>query len=136
MIEQAIYKLLADDAAVGAIAADRISPNQRLQGTALPAVVYNVNEIEPFRNLAGSSLLTAAQLEVTAIADTYASARTLSEAVIVALSSGVGAIAGTGVTIVASRYVSETPTDTGTGEGEEDLPYEVKSTYTIHYTET
>lgn len=135
MIEKAIFTLLAADAGVGAICADRISPHQRLQGTALPAVVYNVTEIEPFRNLSEASTLTAAQLQVTAIADTYAAARALSSACIAAISGGLGVIAGTGVTLVASRWVSESPTDTGTGEGEEDLPYEVQSTYTIHYTE-
>jgi len=135
MIEKAIFTLLAADAGVGAICADRISPHQRLQGTALPAVVYNVTEIEPFRNLSNASALTSAQLQITAIADTYADARALSSACIAAMSGGLGLIAGTGVTLVASRWVSESPTDTGTGEGEEDLPYEVQSTYTIHYTE-
>lgn len=135
MIEQAIYTLLAADAAVGAIAADRISPHQRLQGTALPAITYTVQELEAFRHLGGSSNLKAAQIECTSIADTYAVARELSEAVITEMASASGLVGSTGVTVIASRFLNETPVDTGIGEGEEDLPFEVQSAFTIHYTE-
>ena len=65
MIEQAIYTILAGNAAVGAIAGDRISPHQRVQGTALPAVVYQVEDLEPMRGLSGTVGLTSATLSVT-----------------------------------------------------------------------
>lgn len=135
MIEQALYTLLAADAAVGAIAADRISPHQRLQGTELPAITYTFEELEAFRHLGGSSNLKAAQVQCTSIADTYAVARELSEAVIAEMSSASGAVGSTGITIIASRFLNEQPVDTGIGEGEEDLPFQVQSTFTIHYTE-
>ena len=132
MIEQAIYTILAGSSAVGALAGDRISPHQRVQGTALPAVVYVVDEFEPIRGLAGTVSLTAATVTVTAIANTYSGARGLAAAVIGALNGAAGTY---GSTVIKSlHYSQQQPTDTGIGEGEEDLPYEVQTQYRIHYT--
>jgi hypothetical protein len=132
MIEQAIYTILAGNAAVGAIAGDRISPHQRVQGTALPAVVYQVEDLEPMRGLSGTVGLTSATLSVTAIAETYSSSRSLAAAVIGALNGAAGTYGS--VVITSLHYAQQTPTDTGIGEGEEDLPYEVLTQYRIHYT--
>ena len=131
MIEQTIYTILAGHAGVGAIAGDRISPHQRLQGTALPALVYQLEDLEPIRGLAGTAGLTAATLTVTAIATTYAGARGLAAAVISALNGATGTY---GSTVISSiHYSQQTPLDAGIGEGEEDLPYEVSTQYRIHY---
>jgi len=130
-IEQAIYTILAGDTAVGAIAGDRISPHQRIQGTVLPAVTYVVDDFEPFRGISGTAGLTAATLTVTAIANTYSDAKGLSAALIAALN---GAEATYGAVVVSSiDYERSRPTDTGIGEGEEDLPYEIETQYRIHY---
>jgi phage tail tape-measure protein len=132
MIEQAIYTILAGNAAVGAIAGDRISPHQRVQGTALPALVYVVDDFEPIRGLAGTAGLTAATVTVTSIADTYSSARSLAASVIGALNGAAGTYGS--VVITSLHYSQQQPTDTGIGEGEEDLPYEVETQYRIHFT--
>lgn len=132
MIEQAIYTILAGNAGVDAICGDRISPHQRLQGTALPALVYQIDDLEPVRGLSGTVGLTAATLTVTAVASTYAGARSLAAAVISALNNATGTYSGTVVTSI--HYSQQTPVDAGFGEGEEDLPYEVSTQYRIHYT--
>ncbi|MEB3209549.1 MAG: hypothetical protein VKK63_11640, partial [Synechococcus sp.] len=55
----------------------------------------------------------------------------LSAAVIAALNGADGTY---GTTVVKSLdYERSTPTDTGIGEGDEDLPYEIESQYRIHY---
>ena len=73
-----------------------------------------------------------ASSSVTAIAETYSSSRSLAAAVIGALNGAAGTY-GT-VVITSLHYAQQTPTDTGIGEGEEDLPYEVLTQYRIHYT--
>jgi phage tail tape-measure protein len=132
MIEQAVYTILAGSTAVGALAGDRISPHQRVQGTALPAIVYQVEDLEPIRGLGGTAGLTAATLTVTSIAATYSGARGLAAAVIGALNGAAGTYGSTVITSL--HYAQQQPTDTGIGEGEEDLPYEVSTQYRIHYT--
>ena len=131
MIEQAIYTILAGNEGVGAIAGDRISPHQRVQGTVLPAVTYLIEDFEPFRGISGTASLTAATLTVTAIADTYAGAKSLSAALVSALNGADGTYGTTVVT--ALDYERSRPTDPGIGEGEEDLPYEIETQYRIHY---
>lgn len=132
MIEQAVYTILSGNAGVDALCGDRISPHQRLQGTALPALVYQIDDLEPIRGLSGTVGLTAATLTVTSIDTTYAGARGLAAAVIAALNGATGTY---GTTVITSiHYSQQTPLDAGIGEGEEDLPYEVSTQYRIHYT--
>ena len=131
MIEQAIYTLLRDDAAVGAIAGDRISPHARLQGTAIPAITYQLTDLEPFLNLSGTAGLTAATLSVTTIADTYAESRDLATKVVTALNGHSGSTAG--VLISSCHYTSQTAIEDGVGEGEEDLPFEFIVSFRIHF---
>jgi len=130
--EGAVYSILAASAAVGAICGDRISPHQRLQGTSLPAIVYSVQDFEPFRGLGGTVGLTSATVSISAIASTYAGAKSLAAAVIGAMNGTTGTHDGT--VIKSLHYLQQTPTDTGIGEGEEDLPYEIVTQYRIHYT--
>ena len=131
MIEKAIYTLLAADAGVGAICGDRISPHNRLQGTALPAVTYELVDLEPFQKLGGNAGLTAATVTITTIAETYADARSLAEAVFDALDGYAGTSAS--VVIQSCQYTTLVSTDAGIGEGEEDLPFEFVVTFRIHY---
>jgi hypothetical protein len=130
-IEQAIYAILAGNAGVHAIAADRISPSSRLQGTALPAVVYQVQAIEPIRGLGGPAGLSSATIEATAIADTYAAAKSLLQAVITAVNGAAGTYSGT--TVASIHYTSQAAADFQPGEGEEDLPAELSATFAAHY---
>lgn len=131
MIEQAIYALLAADAAVGGIAGDRISPHARLQGTQLPAVTYELTDLEPFVALSGTAGLTAATLQVTSVAHTYATARDLASSVVSALNGYTGTTAG--AVISSCHYTTQNSVDTGVGEGEEDLPFEFITNFRIHF---
>lgn len=130
-LEAAIYSLLAADAPVGAIAGDRISPSSRLQGSALPAVVYQVQTIEPVRGLAGSAGLSLGTFDATAIAETYAAAKSLAEAVIAALDGATGTHGS--IVIQAMRYQTQTAADSMPGEGDEDTPAEITATFATHY---
>lgn len=130
-LEAAIYELLAASAGVGAIAGDRISPSSRLQGSALPALVYQVQSIDPVRGLAGTAGLSLGTFDVTAIGHTYASAKALAEAAITALDGEAGTHGG--IAIQSMRYQSQTAADAMPGEGEEDLPAEITATFTTHY---
>lgn len=130
-IEAAIYELLADSAGVGAICGNRISPSSRLQGSALPALVYQVQSIEPIRTLGADAGLSAATFDVTAIATTYAAAKALADAAIAALDGEAGSHGS--VTIQAMRYQNQTAADAMPGEGEEDLPAEITATFGTHY---
>jgi len=129
--EGAIYSILASDNGVGAIAGDRISPHIRLQGTALPALVYTLEEFEPVRTLGGTGGFTMATVTIASIGETYASAKSLAGAVITALNGTTGTLDSTAITSLI--YTGQTSSDPGIGEGEEDLPYEIITTYRMHY---
>lgn len=132
-LEAATFSILAASAAVDAIAGDRISPHQRLQSTTLPAVTYRVEQIEPVRELAGTAGLYRGNLTVSAIAETYAAAKDLGNAVRNAVSAATGSHGG--ITIRAARHSLEVSVEAGIGEGEEDLPYQIDHQFIVHYTE-
>lgn len=132
-IEAATFSILAASAAVDAIAANRISPHQRLQSTALPAVTYRVEQVEPVRELAGTAGLFSARLTVSAIAETYASAKSLGNAVRNAVSAATGSHGG--INVKSARHSLEVAVEAGIGEGEEDLPYQIDHQFVVHYTE-
>lgn len=130
--EGAIYAILAADSGVGALCGDRISPHQRLQSTDLPALVYAVQSFEPVRGLGATSGFTMATITVAAIADTYASAKSLAGAAVSALNGTSGTYDSTAISSLV--YTGQSPTDTGIGEGEEDMPYEIVTEYRMHFT--
>jgi hypothetical protein len=129
--EGAIFDLLTANAGVDAIAGDRISPHNRLQGSELPAVVYAVESFEPVRVLAGTADLTMATVSIAAIAETYAQAKTLAASTIAALNGVSGVYDGTN--IYSLVYSGQTAADAGIGEGEEDLPFEIITEFRMHY---
>ena len=129
--EGAIYAILAADSGVGAIAGDRISPHQRLQSTDLPALVYTLEEFEPVRALNGTAGFTMATVTIAAIGETYASAKSLTAAVIAGLNGHTGTYDSTVITSLI--YTGQTSSDPGMGEGGENLPYEIVTTYRMHY---
>lgn len=125
-IEQAIYTQLA--------AADlRASYAQRLQGTELPAVVYTVSSIEPVRSLGGYAGLRSATISTTSIGETYAEARTTADAARAALAGTTGEIDG--VDIAHITHDGDQPDELSLGEGEEDLPASIASSFICHFKE-
>lgn len=125
-IEAAVYNRLA----TGSIGAT-VAVGQRLQGSALPAVTIAVEEIEPIRSLDGTAGLYTTRVRVSSIAATYASARTVANAVVARLSGWTGTVGATAV--VASRHYRTEPEDLVPGEGEEDLPAECDEIFVIHH---
>ena len=80
-IEVLIHATLRDNPTVGGIVSNRISPEWRREGTALPAIVYSVDSREPVRSLAGSTTLEQFTVRLECIAANMSGARTLSKAV-------------------------------------------------------
>lgn len=125
-IEQAIYTQLN-------AANLRASYAQRLQGTALPAVVYTVSSIEPVRSLGGYAGLRSATISTTSIGETYAEARTTANAARAALAGTTGTVSG--VVIAHITHDGDQPDELSLGEGEEDLPATIASSFICHFKE-
>jgi len=125
-IEQAIYTRLND-------ANLRASYAQRLQGTELPAVVYTVSSIEPVRSLGGYAGLRSATITTTSIGDSYAEARTTADAARAALAGTTGTVSG--VVISHITHDGDQPDELSLGEGEEDLPASIGSSFICHFKE-
>lgn len=126
-IESAVYARLAASPAIGAT----VALGQRLQGSALPAVTFVVEQIDPIRQLSGTAGLYSSRLRCSCWAATYAAARTLADAVIVRMS---GWTQAGPPAVVASRHASGEPSDMLSGEGEEDLPVQIDESFVIHHT--
>jgi hypothetical protein len=80
-IETALYKILADDATVGAICGNRIYPKWIPQGTAFPAVTYNQLAGERLQVTAGPVGMVDSSFEFTCWASSYLVTRQLADAV-------------------------------------------------------
>jgi hypothetical protein len=80
-IETALFKLLQDDAAVGALIADRIYPIWVPQGRAMPAVTYNQLAGGRDQMLSGPSGFVSAVFEFSCWAESYGQTRSVADAV-------------------------------------------------------
>ena len=78
---KAIYYLLKDSDAVGAICADRIYPEIAQQDVDPPFVAYTVTDTTPSGTKSGSSDLDTARVEIYMISDDYAECMNLGTAV-------------------------------------------------------
>ncbi len=79
-IEVLIHSSLRDNATVGAIVGNRVSPEWRREGTALPAIIYSVDSRDPIRTLGGATGLEQFTVRLECIASNMSGARTLSKA--------------------------------------------------------
>ena len=86
MPEQKLVARLKDVAGVTALVAARIWPVYRPADTALPAIVYEVDQRLPINHATGTTGTTECNLSVYCIASTYAGAKALAAAVETALS--------------------------------------------------
>ena len=91
---KAIYKLLKDSSAVGAICADRIYPEMAQQDAALPFIVYTVTDTTPAATKNATSKLDTARVELYCISDDYEQAMNLGIAVRGALDRQSGTLSG------------------------------------------
>tara|TARA_R110002110_G_scaffold14148_3_gene66522 strand:+ start:1086 stop:1496 length:411 start_codon:yes stop_codon:yes gene_type:complete len=77
-LEQGIRSILIADTDVSALVVARVFPWMRQQGTVFPAIVYELDGIEPEQGLGGYQSLTRAELSISSVAETYGGAKTLS----------------------------------------------------------
>ena len=78
---KAIYKLLKDSAAVGAICADRIYPELAQQDADMPFIVYTVTDTTPSATKNATSKLDTARVELYCVSDDYETGMNLGIAV-------------------------------------------------------
>jgi hypothetical protein len=130
-IETAVRRRLSDDAAVVALVSTRISPEWRREGTALPAIVYSVDNRAPVRTLTGTTSLAEFSVSIDCIAATMSGARALAAVVSDVLNDNTtyGVVDGTQI-----RWSSTDGEDVermDDQEGTDDGPRVVRQTYRI-----
>ena len=91
---KAIYKLLKDSVAVGAICGDRIYPELAQQDAVTPFIVYTVTDTTPSGTKNATSKLDTARVELYCIADDYETGMSLGIEVRSALDRQSGTING------------------------------------------
>jgi hypothetical protein len=133
MIEKAIRTKLVGVTAIANAIGSRCYLQQRQQGSALPAITFEVTRSEPFRTLSGDSGLYSADVTISSVADTYLGARAVADLV----RNNAEAFFGTvhGVNLLAVRFVDEAPLEAGLYEGEENEPTAIEQNYTVHFEE-
>lgn len=89
-----IKAVLAAAAPVTTLVSDRISPNPRAQGEALPAVSMRVISTVPNTHLRGDSNLDEVRVQVDSYGATYTAAAALADAVRTALGSAERVLVG------------------------------------------
>jgi len=99
MIGNAIYKILADDAGVGAICANQIYPQFAPQKSALPFITYDLISNVPLNSKGNTSHIDSVRVQLNCIADDPLEAANLAAAVRTALDGYAGTPAGTGVAL-------------------------------------
>jgi hypothetical protein len=129
-IEAACYSILSLDATLLAAHGGRVYLQQRLIGTVLPALTFEVPRNDPVRVLGGASNLMNAEVVVTAVADTYSAARSLADAVRAEFE---GAHAAAGMTLESVRFTNEAPLEAVFDLGDENEPTRIEQTFSIHY---
>lgn len=92
-LEEAVYAILTEDAAVGALVGTRVYPQVIPQDVALPAVAYSRISTRRVKKRERRELARA-RVQVNAEASSYAGAKTLAAAVVGALDAVQRTIAG------------------------------------------
>jgi hypothetical protein len=130
-IETAVRRRLSDDAAVVALVSTRISPEWRREGTALPAIVYSVDNRAPVRTLTGTTSLAEFSVSIDCIAATMSGARALAVVVSDVLNDNTSYGVVDGTQIRWSSTDGEDVERMDDQEGTDDGPRVVRQTYRI-----
>jgi hypothetical protein len=96
----------------------------------MPALTFEIPRNDPIRLLNGASNLIGAECVVTAVAETYAAARTLADTVRAQFE---GAHAAAGMVLEAVRFTNEAPLEAVFDLGDENEPTRIEQTFLIHY---
>ena len=100
MIEPAFRKLLADNQAVTAIAADRLWLGARPQGERRPGVVLTLTSSEHAHTFEGHGGYVNGSIQLDCLAPDYQTAKELTAAVIAAIDNYTGTVAGTVIDLI------------------------------------
>lgn len=106
-LERALFARVTGDAAVSALIGDRLFPNVAPLGTDAPFATYQRISATRVRSLTQRSGLAMARMQLDCMAETYAGARALADAVRQALDGFRGAAGSPPVTIEASSIQSD-----------------------------
>jgi hypothetical protein len=130
MIEAAVYSVLTSSGSIAAIVGTRVYLQQRLIGTTLPAVTFEIQSNAAVRMLSGASGLFSAEVVVTSVAETYAAARSLAETVRAAFE---GSYTAPSAVLESIRFDTESPLESVFGDGDENEPTRIEQIYQVHY---
>jgi len=130
-IETALYRRLTDDAGVTAIVSNRVTPEWRREGTALPAIVYSVNSREPVTTLTGTTTLAEFSIAIDCLGATMSAARQLAAAVSARLNDNASYGTVDGTKISWSSTEGEDVERLDNQEGTDDGPRVVRQMYRI-----
>lgn len=130
-IETALRRRLSNDAGVAALVSNRISPEWRREGTALPAIVYSVDSRTPVRTLTGTTDLAEFSVSIDCIATSMSGARQLAAAVADILNDNTGYATFDGTLLRWSGTDGEDVERMDDQEGTDDGPRVVRQTYRI-----
>lgn len=130
-IETALRRRLYNDAGVSALVGNRISPEWRREGTALPAIVYSVDSRSPVRTLTGTTSLAEFSVSIDCIATSMSGARELAAAVADILNDNTGYATFEGTLLRWSGTDGEDVERMDDQEGTDDGPRVVRQTYRI-----
>ncbi len=95
MIQEDIYSVLSSSPVISSICGERIFPKRMPQKSAVPAIVYTINDITPVKSLTGESGLDNGDVEIICWAQNYTAAHRLASAVRAAfVASGIAVLTG------------------------------------------
>jgi hypothetical protein len=81
MIQEDVFQILSESAAIRSIVGSRIYPIKLPQGSSVPALVYSVEDISPISSLSGESGIDNSTLEIVCWSADYKTAHELAAAV-------------------------------------------------------
>ena len=128
MIEQTVYALLSGNATLSAVVGGNIAHGQRLQGDTLPAVAFQVTGDQA---LTLSQTLRLASVTVMSVDDDPLGALTVADLVKAAMTTSGSLVGGHYVRI--NNFIGRTVQPLTPGEGDENLPAVVESTFEVFY---
>lgn len=134
MIEDGIYTYLTAQTALTTHVATRIYPNRAAQNASRPYIVYARFGGEPVYEMQGETGLSSGRYRFMTVADTYASAKTVANALRGELSGYRGSMGSDSIS--ACFLTNESEDFIQDPHGRETGFHEIVSDYEFHYQQT
>lgn len=131
-IEKAARAILTADGTVSGLVATRVYPIKRPQGTALPAVIYELASETVNDALPSQGSLKRARLSVQSFASTYGGVKTLAAAIRAALINYNGTTSGATIDSLREEVVNDLGEERSPGSDEG--VYRIVADYVAWYT--